>query len=210
MAYSTDFCLWAYEHISKYKGAGPEIAKVQGAALAIIWLEQKQKEVDLWSCDDAFYPEFLDAFLRTCKERGCLEEAYEIEWHYPSQCFLGLPGEVALSEHFDEWIEVFKGLGHIPPRRKQNKGDEWTLQKIAEYAGTMKCTWCGVEDDTVEDRVHDYKQILGENATPTLVSRERERLCDKCGAFWVCSFETGCATGTVEFIEQRKKEVGTL
>jgi hypothetical protein len=207
MKYTTDFCLWAYEHISKYKGAGPDIAKEQGAALANIWCESKQKEVDLWSCDDVFYSEFLEAFLQTCQKQGCLEEAYEIEWHFPSQCFMGLPGEVALSENYEEWIEVFKGLGHIP---KKTRGKEWTLQELVEHATTMKCMWCGVEDDTVEDRVHDHKKILGPDATPKLVGRERERLCDKCGAFWVGNFETGCATGTVEFIEQRKKEVGTL
>ncbi|MHA2427550.1 MAG: hypothetical protein ACXADB_05970 [Candidatus Hermodarchaeia archaeon] len=205
---TTDFCLMAYEHLKHFRG--PDTAKDQGVALANIWCESKQQDVDLWSCDDVFYPEFLEAFLQTCKECGCLEEAYEIQWYFPCQCFMGLPGEVALSELYEEWIEVFKGLGYIPKKQKEYKGDEWTLQKLAEAAGTMKCSWCGVEDDTVEDRVHDHKKILGPDATPKLVGRERERLCDKCGAFWVGNFETGCATGTAEFIEQRKKEVGTL
>jgi hypothetical protein len=195
----------AYEYLKHFRG--PDTAKDQGVALAVVWLERKQQDVDLWSCDDVFDPEFLEAFLQTCKERGCLEEAYEIQWYFPCQCFMGMPGEVSLSELYEEWIEVFKGLGHIPKRTREK---QWTLQELAGLAGTMKCVWCGIEDDTVEDRVHDYKQILGENATPTLVSRERERLCDKCGAFWVACFETNCSTGQAEFIEQRKKEVGTL
>ena len=68
----------------------------------------------------------------------------------------------------------------------------------------MKCTWCGVDDETVSEKVYNRKftTFLG-----TLEVPAKQILCSECYKFWKANLYTCCATGTSKFIKKRKKEV---
>jgi len=97
-----------------------------GPIIANVWCENKKSGIDMWGYDEV-YPEFIESFLKTCQQNGCLEEACEIEW-----AFHVCPGPAEWETLYDcvpKWIEAFKLTGSVP-REEPLKDGEW-LQKLS-------------------------------------------------------------------------------
>ncbi len=71
--------------------------------LADEWCRQKTESIDLWSCD-WFGKEFIETFLERCLQNRCLEDARQLNWHFP--CETANWGE-PLYEQTKKWTEDF-------------------------------------------------------------------------------------------------------
>ena len=74
--------LIADSHVERYNADPLEVAEI----LSEIWCKEHTGCVDVWGCDWPC-PEFFEAFLDHCREKGFLKEALKIWW-----CVHNCPG----------------------------------------------------------------------------------------------------------------------